>query len=235
MVMLMSPLTLAMKDDGFPFRLTSLALELHFFSMYYEPRCPARLNAIAASTRIARRYAPGIVGTGYLIKHIGPYAASGLGFVIFAICAVILAISQQLWNFILGMVFNGIAWNICFTSGTVLLTACYEKKDALRVQGINDLVIFGVAGAGSLASGYVYTAIGWDGLVYVVCGLMGVAGVFLAGSYRAASRRADGPEGSKSGSLSFTISLMTGGCPAPAGMVEPWGKSVSSTSSRSAV
>ena len=105
----------------------------------------------------------------------------------------------------------------------------------LRVQGINDLVIFGVAGAGSLASGYAYTAIGWDGLVYVVCGLMGLAGVFLAGSYRAASRRADGPEGSKSGSLSFTISPMTGGCPAPAGMVEPWGKSVSSTSSRSAV
>ena len=110
-----------------------------------------------------------------------------------------------------------------------------EKKDALRVQGINDLVIFGVAGAGSLASGYVYTAIGWDGLVYVVCGLMGLAGIFLAGSYRAASRRADDPEGSKSGSLSFTISPMTGGCPAPAGMVEPWGKSVSSTSSRSAV
>ena len=116
-------------------------------------------------------------------------------------------------------------------SSLVLLTACYEKKDALRVQGINDLFIFGVAGAGSLASGYAYTAIGWDGLVYVVCGLMGLAGVFLAGSYRAASRRADGPEGSKCGSsLSFTISPMTGGCPAPAGMVEPWGKSVSSTS-----
>ena len=65
--------------------------------------------------------------------------------------------------------------------------------------------------------------------------VMGLAGVFLAGSYRAASRRADNPEGSKSGSLSFTISPMTGGCPAPAGMVEPWGKSVSSTSSRSAV
>ena len=66
---------------------------------------------------------------------------------------------------------------------------------------------------------------------HVVCGLMGLAGVILAGSYRAASRRADGPEGSKCGSsLSFTISPMTGGCPAPAGMVEPWGKSVSSTS-----
>ena len=65
---------------------------------------------------------------------------------------------------------------------------------------------------------------------------MGLAGIFLAGSYRAASRRAaDDPEGSKSGSLSFTISPMTGGCPAPAGMVEPWGKSVSSTSSPSAV
>ena len=31
------------------------------------------------------------------------------------------------------------------------------------------------------------------------------------------------------------VRIMTGGCPAPAGMVEPWGKSVSSTSSRSAV
>ena len=31
------------------------------------------------------------------------------------------------------------------------------------------------------------------------------------------------------------LGRMTGGCPAPAGMVEPWGKSVSSTSSRSAV
>ena len=131
---------------------------------------------------------------------------------------------------ILGMVFAASRGTYVLRAVRSSLTACYEKKDALRVQGINDLVIFGVAGAGSLASGYAYTAIGWDGLVYVVCGLMGLAGIFLAGSYRAASRRADGPEGSKSGSLSFTISPMTGGCPAPAGMVEPWGKSVSSTS-----
>ena len=110
-----------------------------------------------------------------------------------------------------------------------------QRRDSVLGQTAQILVVSETPRGGAVAAAYAYTAIGWDGLVYVVCGLMGLAGVFLAGSYRAASRRADGPEGSKSGSLSFTISPMTGGCPAPAGMVEPWGKSVSSTSSRSAV
>ena len=136
------------------------------------------------------------------------------------LAAVSIGINRSVAPFTIGM----------FLIGAALISA-YSAQifTALgRAKGFGFGCALGLAGG--VLGAYAYTAIGWDGLVYVVCGLMGLAGIFLAGSYRAASRRADGPEGSKSGSLSFTISPMTGGCPAPAGMVEPWGKSVSSTS-----
>ena len=77
---------------------------------------------------------------------------------------------------------KGKTWNLCFSSGTVLLTSCYEPRDAVRVQGVNDLVIFGVAGVGSFASGYVFSWLGWRALVLVVTGVMGLAALFVAAS-----------------------------------------------------
>ena len=167
MVMLMSPLTLAMEQDKFSFRKTSTTLELHFLFMY----------------------APGLFGTGRLIAAFGPYVASGCGLVIFAASASVLAAGQSLAEYASGMVLCGVAWNLCFTSGTVLLTQCYDARDAVRVQGCNDLIIFGVAALGSLGSGYVFSWMGWRRLVFVVSGLMAVAALFLAVSL-ALQRRA---------------------------------------------
>jgi hypothetical protein len=101
MVMLMSPLTLAMEADDYSFRSTSTTLELHFVAMY----------------------APGLLGTGALIRKIGPHGASALGFGVFAAAAATLAAGQSYLEYSLGMVLCGAAWNLCFTSGTVLLRA----------------------------------------------------------------------------------------------------------------
>jgi hypothetical protein len=64
----------------------------------------------------------------------------------------------------------------------VLLTSCYDARDAVRVQGVNDLILFGVAAVGSLAAGYVYSWAGWRNLVFVVSGLMALASLFLVAS-----------------------------------------------------
>lgn len=160
MVMLMSPLTLAMEADDYSFRSTSTTLELHFVAMY----------------------APGLLGTGALIRFVGPHGASSLGFGVFAAAAATLAAGQSYLEYSLGMVLCGAAWNLCFTSGTVLLTSCYDARDAVRVQGVNDLVLFGVAAVGSLAAGYVYSWAGWRNLVFVVSGLMALASLFLVAS-----------------------------------------------------
>ena len=49
-----------------------------------------------------------------------------------------------------------------------MLTRCYSPDDATRVQGVNDVVIFTVAGAGSFFSGYVYERAGWRVLVLLL-------------------------------------------------------------------
>lgn len=69
------------------------------------------------------------------------------------------------------------------------MTACYDATEAVRVQGINDLVIFGVAGAGSLGSGYVYSWLGWRNLVFCVSCLMALAAMFVGLSLVAAKRK----------------------------------------------
>ncbi|KAJ1445684.1 major facilitator superfamily domain-containing protein [Pelagophyceae sp. CCMP2097] len=150
MVALMSPLTIAMADERFSYDVTTTTLELHFLSMY----------------------APGLLGAGALIRRAGPHRAAVVGLVLFAACAGTLSGGQLLGEYCAGMVLCGLAWHLCFSSATVMLTTCYTPAEAPEVQGLNDFIIFGCAGCGSLASGYVYAAFGWERLVYGVSALM---------------------------------------------------------------
>jgi MFS family permease len=54
-----------------------------------------------------------------------------------------------------------------------MLTDCYRKEEATRVQGANDFILFSVAGSGSLLSGWIFDVYGWHLLIYIVSGLMG--------------------------------------------------------------
>ena len=156
MVMLMSPLTVAMRAHGIADEMTTLALELHFFAMF----------------------APGFV-TGRVIATVGPVATSLLGVALFGGAAATLASGQAFANFVVGMALCGVSWNLCFSSGTLLLASCYTPADAPRVQGANDFIIFFVAGSGSFASGYVYSGWGWTKLVCFSSGLVAALLVLL--------------------------------------------------------
>ena len=162
MVMVMSCLTLAMDAEGFSFQLTCLTLELHFTSMY----------------------APGLLGSSTLIRTAGPYLAAVGGLGLYAACVAILLTGRSLVAFILGMSLCGVAWNLCFASSTVLLTQCYRPDEALTVQAVNDLIIFGLAGIGSFSSGYIYTALGWERLIFIVAGVMALFAIILTASLR---------------------------------------------------
>lgn len=137
MVMLMSNVTLDMGDNGYGFHMCSLTMELHFFAMF----------------------SPGFI-SGKLIERYGTFLVALTGGFIFAGSSVVLALGSETWNYIFGMVLLGIAWNFSFSAGTVMLTGCYKPKEATEVQAVNDFVLFTVAGAGSLISGYVYAVYG---------------------------------------------------------------------------
>jgi len=159
---------IAMHNADFLERLTTVALEAHFFSMFAPGFLTGKLIGRAGSVRVA-------------LLGIGTFgAAAG---VLLAASDDRVAASFAPWC--AGMALCGLAWNLCFSAGTVMLSSCYEPEDAARVQGANDFVIFAVAGAGSFGSGYIYklaganVAHGWHALVFVVVGLMALLLVLL--------------------------------------------------------
>jgi hypothetical protein len=49
-----------------------------------------------------------------------------IGGFIYVSSSVVLAIDTQYYNYILGMILLGVAWNFAFSAGTVMLTTCYK-------------------------------------------------------------------------------------------------------------
>mmetsp|Transcript_27489 Transcript_27489/g.74747 ORF Transcript_27489/g.74747 Transcript_27489/m.74747 type:complete len:201 (+) Transcript_27489:729-1331(+) len=165
MLLLMGPVTLAIQECEMEYSFTTAAYVLmaHFLMMF----------------------SPTFV-TGGLMTRFGPFKVSVAGGVIFAGAMVIMLWGQVLWNFTAGMMLVGLAWNFLFSSATVLLTSCYEPCDAIRVQGINDVFIFGLAGCGSFSSGFIYAEYGWSYVVKVagVLVIIQLVTLYILWSYR---------------------------------------------------
>ena len=51
-----------------------------------------------------------------------------------------------------------------FTGGTTLLLETYRPVEKAKVQGINDLFVFGTVAICSLAAGAIYQFVGWQAL-----------------------------------------------------------------------
>jgi MFS family permease len=62
----------------------------------------------------------------------------------------------------------GLGWNLCFVGGSTLLTDQLSPGEQSRTQGINDLFIGLASAGGSLGSGFVFAAVG-----YQIMGLIG--------------------------------------------------------------
>jgi hypothetical protein len=162
MVMIMSNCALSMEDD-YSFQTTSLVLEFHFLAMFL----------------------PGFL-TGKLIQEYGTFIVSIQGAFLFALSSVFFGLGEHLWNYYGGMILLGVAWNLSFSAGTVMLTSCYavsptplctippsslsflfQPHEAADVQAINDFILFTVAGGGSLISGVIYSHFSWAILIYM--------------------------------------------------------------------
>lgn len=148
MVMVMSNCALSM-DNDYSFFTTSLVMQFHFFAMF----------------------APGFY-TGTLIAKHGPFKVSILGTIVFALSAFVFASGTEKWNYFSGMVLLGLAWNFSFSAATVMLTQSYLAVEAVDVQAWNDFILFTIASAGSLASGYVFSYYGWYVLIYAASAMV---------------------------------------------------------------
>jgi MFS family permease len=104
------------------------------------------------SAHVLAMYAPSFV-TGHLIARFGVERIVALGLVILAGAGAVALAGVELGHFFVALVLLGIGWNFGFIGATAMLASAHAPEERGRVQGMNDLIVFGGVTMASLSSG----------------------------------------------------------------------------------
>lgn len=98
--------------------------------------------------------------TGHLIVRFGVEKIVGLGLVILAAAGVVALIGVDLGHFFVALILLGVGWNFGFIGATTMLASAHKPEERGRVQGLNDMIVFGCVTLASLASGGLMNCMG---------------------------------------------------------------------------
>ncbi|MDF1708019.1 MAG: MFS transporter [Paracoccaceae bacterium] len=108
--------------------------------------------ANVVTAHVLAMYAPSFF-TGHLIARFGVERIVGLGLVILAGAGGVALTGVELEHFFVALILLGIGWNFGFIGATTMLAANHAPHERGRVQGMNDLIVFGGVTMASLSSG----------------------------------------------------------------------------------
>jgi MFS family permease len=108
--------------------------------------------ANVVTAHVLAMFAPSFF-TGHLIARFGVEKIMALGLVILAGAGVVGLSGVQLEQFFVALVLLGLGWNFGFIGATSMLAGAHEPHERGRMQGLNDLIVFGGVTFASLASG----------------------------------------------------------------------------------
>jgi len=91
--------------------------------------------------------------TGHLIARFGTRPIMAIGLVILAAAGAVALAGTDLNNFFAALILIGIGWNFGFIGATTMLTANHTPEERGRVQGLNDMLVFGSVTLASVTSG----------------------------------------------------------------------------------
>jgi MFS family permease len=108
--------------------------------------------ADVVTAHVLAMYAPSFF-TGHLIARFGTERIIALGLTILAAAGAVAMAGVQLENFFIALVLLGLGWNFGFIGATTMLTSAQRPEERGRLQGLNDLVVFGGVTLASFSSG----------------------------------------------------------------------------------
>jgi MFS family permease len=108
--------------------------------------------ADVVTAHVLAMYAPSFF-TGHLIARFGTERIIALGLTILAAAGAVAMAGVQLENFFIALVLLGLGWNFGFIGATTMLTTAQRPEERGRLQGLNDLVVFGGVTLASFSSG----------------------------------------------------------------------------------
>jgi MFS family permease len=138
MVLAMTATPLAMVNHQHSLAASAMVIQAHVLGMFLPSFFTGSLIARFGILRIM------LVGVALLAAHVA-VSLTGTGFGSFASALVLL----------------GVGWNFLYIGGTTLLTKTYREEERARAQAANDLTVFVVGLASSLAAGALLQAVGW--------------------------------------------------------------------------
>lgn len=157
MSFVMTATPLAMDQLAFQFDDTSVVIQWHVMAMF----------------------APSFF-TGTLIQRFGELRIMFAGALFGVACVTINLAGSGFAHFLAALVCLGLSWNFLFVGATTLLTQTYRSEERNKAQAFNDFVIFTTVAAGSLSSGALQNAFGWQAVNQGVIPFLGVIVLALA-------------------------------------------------------
>jgi MFS family permease len=97
-------------------------------------------------------YAPSFF-TGSIIARFGVERVMTLGLFILTAAGAVALAGFDLMNFYVALILLGVGWNFGFIGATTMLTGSVAPSERGKMQGLNDLIVFGGVTMASLASG----------------------------------------------------------------------------------
>lgn len=91
--------------------------------------------------------------TGHLINKFGVEKILATGLLILTAAGMVGLSGVELSNFYGALILLGLGWNFGFIGATTMLAGAHEPEERGRVQGMNDMIVFGCVTLASLASG----------------------------------------------------------------------------------
>lgn len=136
------------------------------------------------STHVLAMFIPSFF-TGHLIARFGVEKIVALGLIILGSAGAVGLSGVELPTFFIALFLLGIGWNFGFIGATAMLAAAHAPEERGRVQGMNDMLVFGCVTIASLASGGLMNCSGgspqegWTAVNYAMIPFLLLAGLSL--------------------------------------------------------
>ena len=136
------------------------------------------------SAHVLAMYIPSFF-TGHVIARFGIEKVVAIGLTILAAAGLVGLAGVDILNFYVALMLLGIGWNFGFIGASTMLSGAHSVEERGRIQGINDMIVFGCVTLASLSSGLLMNCsgstvvAGWTAVNLAMIPLLALAGAAL--------------------------------------------------------